>query len=55
MVEDCRAGLGVDRAADEADMEAGRRVEAPVLFLWASRDDLVPCTVTARDLAGMGG
>jgi haloacetate dehalogenase len=40
MVEDYRAGLGVDRAADEADMAAGRKVEAPVLILWASRDDL---------------
>jgi haloacetate dehalogenase len=40
MVEDYRAGLGVDRAADEADMVAGRKVEVPVLLLWASRDDL---------------
>jgi haloacetate dehalogenase len=40
MVEDYRAGLGVDRAADEADLAAGRTVAAPVLFLWASRDDL---------------
>ena len=40
MVEDYRAGLGVDRAADEADKAGGRRVDAPVLVLWASRDDL---------------
>jgi haloacetate dehalogenase len=40
MIEDYRAGLGVDRAADEADMAAGRRVAAPVLVLWASRDDM---------------
>ena len=40
MIEDYRAGLGVDRAADEADMAAGRRVAAPVLMLWASRDDM---------------
>lgn len=40
MVEDYRAGLGVDRAADEADMAAGGKVKAPVLVLWASRDDL---------------
>ena len=40
MVEDYRAGLSVDRAADEADMAAGRKVAAPVLVLWASRDDL---------------
>jgi haloacetate dehalogenase len=40
MIEDYRAGLGPDRAADEADMAAGRRVGAPVLVLWASRDDM---------------
>jgi haloacetate dehalogenase len=40
MIEDYRAGLTVDRAADEADMAAGRTVDAPVLVLWASRDDL---------------
>jgi haloacetate dehalogenase len=40
MLEDYRAGVGVDRAADEADMEAGTRVLAPVLVLWAARDDL---------------
>jgi haloacetate dehalogenase len=40
MVEDYRAGLGVDRTADEVDMANGRKVRAPVLVLWASRDDL---------------
>jgi haloacetate dehalogenase len=40
MVEDYRAGLGVDRWADEADMAAGTRLQMPVLVLWASRDDL---------------
>jgi haloacetate dehalogenase len=40
MIEDYRAGLGVDRAADEADMAAGNQVIAPVLVLWASHDDL---------------
>ncbi|HUP53951.1 MAG TPA: alpha/beta hydrolase [Methylomirabilota bacterium] len=40
MLEDYRAGLGVDRAADEADMAAGRTVTAPTLVLWATRDDL---------------
>jgi haloacetate dehalogenase len=39
MLEDYRAGLGVDRQADEADMTAGRRIAAPVLVLWASDDD----------------
>jgi haloacetate dehalogenase len=40
MLEDYRAGLGVDRAADDADRAAGRRVRCPVLVAWASRDDL---------------
>jgi haloacetate dehalogenase len=40
MIEDYRAGLTVDREADEADMRAGRMVVPPVLVLWASRDDL---------------
>ena len=40
MLEDYRAGLGVDRAHDEADRAAGRRVRCPVLVAWAARDDL---------------
>lgn len=40
MLEDYRAGLGVDRAADEADRAAGRRVTCPTLVLWSSGDDL---------------
>ncbi|GIH79580.1 alpha/beta fold hydrolase [Planobispora longispora] len=40
MCEDYRAGLGPDRAADDADRAAGRRVGCPVLVLWATRDDL---------------
>jgi haloacetate dehalogenase len=40
MCEDYRAGLGVDRAADEADRAAGRTIECPTLVLWATRDDL---------------
>ncbi len=40
MMEDYRAGLGPDRAADEADMAAGVRVAAPVLVLWATQDDM---------------
>lgn len=40
MLEDYRAGLGVDRAADEADRADGRRIARPVLVLWSSRDDL---------------
>ena len=40
MVEDYRAGLGIDRANDEADREAGRRIECPTLLIWALQDDL---------------
>ena len=40
MIEDYRAGLGVDRAADDADKAARRKVEAPTLVLWGSRDDI---------------
>jgi haloacetate dehalogenase len=40
MCEDYRAGLGVDRAADDADHAAGRSVTCPMLFLWSSRDDM---------------
>jgi haloacetate dehalogenase len=40
MLEDYRAGLGVDRAADEADRAAGRRITCPTLVLWSRRDDL---------------
>jgi haloacetate dehalogenase len=40
MCEDYRAGLGIDRAHDDADRRAGRRLECPALVLWASRDDM---------------
>jgi len=40
MVEDYRAGLGVDRRADDADLAAGVRIGCPVLVLWAEGDDL---------------
>jgi haloacetate dehalogenase len=40
MCEDYRAGLGIDRAHDEADRAAGRRVRCPVLVMWSKRDDL---------------
>jgi len=40
MLEDYRAGLGVDRAAEEADRAAGKRVGCPTLVLWSARDDL---------------
>lgn len=40
MCEDYRAGLGVDRAADDADRAAGRRLRCPLLLLWATKDDM---------------
>jgi haloacetate dehalogenase len=40
MLEDDRAGLGVDRAAEEAERAAGRRITCPTLVLWSARDDL---------------
>ena len=40
MVEDYRAGLGIDRAADDADRAVRRTVGVPVLVLWGVRDDI---------------
>jgi haloacetate dehalogenase len=40
MCEDYRAGLGIDRANDEADRAVGRRIGCPVLMLWAANDDM---------------
>jgi haloacetate dehalogenase len=40
MCEDYRAGLGLDRAHDEADRRAGRRIGCPVLVAWAAEDDM---------------
>jgi haloacetate dehalogenase len=40
MLEDYRAGLGVDRAADDADRAAGRTLACPTLVAWSARDDL---------------
>lgn len=39
--EDYRAGLGVDRLADEADRAAGRTIGCPTMMLWSTRDDMV--------------
>ena len=41
MMEDYRAGLTIDRALDDEDKTTGRRIECPVLVLWASQDDMV--------------
>ena len=46
MCEDYRAGLGVDRAADDAERNAGRQIMCPVLVLWGIRDDLADLYTT---------
>ena len=40
MVEDYRAGVGIDREHEEADRAAGRRIACPLLAAWSVRDDL---------------
>jgi haloacetate dehalogenase len=40
MVEDYRAGLTVDRAADDADRAQGVKVTCPVLVGWSTLDDM---------------
>jgi haloacetate dehalogenase len=40
MMEDYRAGLGLDRGHDDEDRRAGRRVACPTPVLWATGDDL---------------
>ncbi|MEM9318620.1 MAG: alpha/beta hydrolase [Pseudomonadota bacterium] len=37
MCNDYRAGATLDRELDEADRAAGRRIAAPLLFLWAEK------------------
>jgi haloacetate dehalogenase len=40
MLEDYRAGLGIDRSQEEADRAAGTRITCPTMVLWSERDDL---------------
>ena len=40
MVEDYRAGVTVDREADDADRADGRQIACPVLVGWSTRDDM---------------
>jgi haloacetate dehalogenase len=40
MCEDYRAGAGVDVEDDEADRQAGKRIECPLLVLWGERGAL---------------
>jgi haloacetate dehalogenase len=41
MLEDYRAGLGVDREQEEADRRVGRTVGCPMLLLWTTGGDMV--------------
>jgi haloacetate dehalogenase len=41
MCEDYRAGLGIDRAHDDADRAAGKRIGCRCLVVWATGDDMV--------------
>jgi haloacetate dehalogenase len=50
MLEDYRAGLGIDRVHEEADRAAGRRVTCPLLVLWSSRDDMEDLYGDPRDV-----
>lgn len=40
MLEDYRAGLGVDAEHDRVDRDAGRRIACPTLVAWSTRDDM---------------
>jgi haloacetate dehalogenase len=40
MLEDYRAGLGIDRAHDESDRAVGRQLQCPTLVVWSTRDDM---------------
>lgn len=40
MIEDYRAGLGIDRDHDFEDRKSGKKVTCPTLVLWSLKDDL---------------
>lgn len=40
MIEDYRAGLGVDRTADDLDRAAGQTLACPTLVTWSTGDDM---------------
>jgi haloacetate dehalogenase len=40
MIEDYRAGLGIDRVHDKAERASGRTIPCPMLYLWAKQDDM---------------
>ncbi len=41
MIEDYRAGLAVDRQDEMETLASGRKITAPLLCLWSTRDDLI--------------
>lgn len=60
MCNDYRAGASIDRALDEEDRKAGRKIAAPTLFVWArggfpsrTGDPLGLWRAWAEDLAGV--
>lgn len=66
MLEVYRAGLGIDRAADDADRSAGRRLACPTLVAWSTDDDMenlygdvlavrLPCSSELREVAVPSG
>ncbi|MFF1820721.1 alpha/beta fold hydrolase [Kribbella sp. NPDC058245] len=40
MLEDYRAGVGIDRRHDEEDRAAGRQITCQAMMLWSTRDDM---------------
>ena len=40
MLEDYRAGLGIDVEHDRADRSQGRRIQCPTLVAWSAHDDM---------------
>ena len=55
MLEDYRAGLGVDRDADGADRAAGRRTTTcPTLVLWSAATTWKTSAATSSPSGGPG-
>ena len=54
MCEDYRAGATIDRALDEADRAAGRRIAAPLLALWGATRHSGQGRKPAGSLAALG-
>lgn len=40
MIEDYRAGLGIDRQHDEEDRTALRKIRCPTMVIWSDQDDM---------------